>query len=138
MRVMYSPSTQGFYPFNEEDQQEYINAGSLPDDLVLMDEQLYTDFFNPMAGKYGAWVDGVPTILDIPEPDYEAINTVKRENLMNAALSTVAAINTKINMGRKLTQTETDKMNSVLDYCDLLSSLDMSISNIDWPELPNS
>ncbi|HAV8470283.1 TPA: tail fiber assembly protein, partial [Escherichia coli] len=45
-------------------------------------------------------------------------------------------LQTKLLMGRKLTQEETSKVNKALDYIDALNSLDISKApNIEWPEV---
>lgn len=134
---MYSPTTQGFYPKDEQSQIPYVEAGSLPDDLIDISDEDYDAWFNPPEGKYGAWVDGHPVLADLPPIDYEAINNAKREGLISEALATVATITAKLNMGRKLTQAETDKMNKVLDYIDALNELDLSSGEtVEWPAKP--
>lgn len=139
MKIMYSPSTQGFYPFNEEDQQAYVDAGSLPDDLVVMDEQLYVDFFNPPPGKYGTWVDGVPVILVIPALDYLPINNATRDALIAEANAVTYPYSLKMQMGRTLKEAEKVIVNAWMDYTDALGELtdeDLSKEEVDWPVKP--
>lgn len=134
---IYSPTTQGFYPKDKQAQLPYIEAQSLPDDLIDISNEDYSAWFNPPEGMASAWIDGHPVLVDIPVPDYKEINISKRGDLISEALSSVVVINTKLNMGRALTSAESDKMNKVLDYIDDLNSLDLSISpTVEWPAKP--
>ena len=51
-------------------------------------------------------------------------------------MSSVQVFITKINIGRTLTDAEKSKVNAVLDYCDAIDLVDLTVSNPDWPELP--
>lgn len=126
----YQPSTGMIYGAAEVDAM----TGDKSEFIGITWDQ-YEMLSNPPEGKMGAWVDGQPVLVDIPAPDYEAINTGIRDSLITSALATVAAINTKLNMGRTLTQAEKDKMNKVLDYVDALNALDMTPPEISWPAL---
>lgn len=115
----------------------YYNGFS-DDDLTPISREDYDAWFNPPAGKYGAWVDGKPVLVDVPLPDYLTINGNEAQRLKDSAMSSVQVFVTKLNIGRTLTAAEKAKVNAVLDYCDAIDLVDLTVSNPEWPELPNT
>ncbi|RPE03011.1 tail assembly chaperone [Candidatus Pantoea deserta] len=135
--MKYSPTTLGFYPSDAESLQAYIDAGNLPDDLVDISDDDYKEWFNPPEGKYGAWVDGAPVLLNIPEPDYIGQAEAKKAQLLSDATSATYSLNLKLMMGRTLTEDETATVNAWLDYVDVLNDTDLSDApDVQWPTKP--
>lgn len=137
-QFVYSSSTKGFYPSDEEGQQPYIEAGSLPDDLVEISDEKYNEFFGPPEGYYSVFDEQGPRIEKIPEPDYVAIAEAQRESLLAEVQTATYTLNAKLNLGRKLSADEAAKFNAWLDYSDALEALDLSSApDIEWPEKPS-
>lgn len=75
MKVYYSPSTNEFY--KDEWRQLYIDAGTLPNDLVEISSELYFSFLGPAPeGKTRGCVEGMPAWVNYPEPS----NDEKKKN----------------------------------------------------------
>ena len=114
-----------------------IANGFTIDDLTEISQDDYDSWFNPPEGKYGAWVDGKPVLLDIPTPDYVAIATQHRETLIAEANTATYPLSLKLQMGRTLTASETAKVNAWLDYIDVLNDTDISDApDVQWPTKP--
>ncbi|QHM72476.1 tail fiber assembly protein [Mixta intestinalis] len=66
MRYWFSPKHNAFYP--EALKEAYINAGTLPDDLIETTEKIFIEFSGmPPAGKIrGANDKGLPCWDDLP------------------------------------------------------------------------
>lgn len=115
----------------------YAN-GQTNETLTHISKDDYDAWFNPPAGKHGAWVDGKPVLVDIPLPDYPTINGNEAQRLKDVAMSSVQVFITKLNIGRTLTAAEKAKVNAVLDYCDAVDEVDLTVANPTWPDLPNA
>lgn len=138
-KYMFSPSTKGFYPADDEGKAPYIEAGSLPDDLKDISDNDYNQFFNPPEGYYSVFDDDGPRIEKIPEPDYVSIAEEKRQALRESISSAIAVWQSKLLMGRKLTAAESEAMNKWLDYSDALEAVDTSTApDITWPAAPSA
>lgn len=62
---------------------------------------------------------------------------VKRQSLIDAAMASISLIQLKLRAGRKLTEAETTRLNSVLDYIDSVEATDTSNApDIEWPISP--
>lgn len=90
-------------------------------------------------GGIGWTYDGKKFIPPVPpeknHEEYVAIAENQRRGLSAAAEQSISLLQTKLLMGRKLTQEETSKLNKALDYIDALNSLDISKApNIEWPD----
>lgn len=58
-----------------------------------------------------------------------------RDGLISDAQKSITLLQTKLLMGRKLTTAESEKVNAVLDYIDLLNAVDISNApNVNWPD----
>lgn len=108
-------------------------------DLIEISREDYNAWFSPPEGKYGAWVDGRPVIIDIPNPDYQDIAESKRKALLDEATQAITVGQTKLLMGRKLSGDETESLNAWMDYIDALNDTDISVApDIQWPTKPTS
>lgn len=73
----FSPTTGVFYPTGML--HIYAEAGSLPDDLIAINEQTYTKFTGqPPSGKMRGTHDGMPAWIDIPAPTNAEIAATAR------------------------------------------------------------
>lgn len=132
---VYSPSTNMFYPYVLE--EDYRNAGSWPEDAVDVSDEIvaeYNDQYPP--GKTRAAVDGMPGWVDITPPTKEETiqaNTNIRDYRISDATSKITVWQTKLLIGRKLTDDEMSQLNMWLDYIDALTVVDLE--NPVWPEV---
>lgn len=115
----------------------YVEAGSLPDDLMEISDYDYAAWVNPPAGKCSAWVVGKPVLIDAPAVNYVLEAETKRQQLLSEAQAATYTFNLKLAMGRALTDKEKVRVNAWLDYVDALNDIDLSTApDIDWPEQP--
>lgn len=135
---IYSPSTASFYPVVMK--QAYIDAGTWPEDGKEVSNDVFEEFAqNPPEGKIRGDVDGMPGWVDIPPPSEEekiASNALELEARMREATQAITIWQTKLLMGRKLTDKETASLNLWMDYIDALAQVDTSKYYPDWPEKP--
>ena len=89
----------------------------------------------------GRYEDGVFYDLSRPEDtpiDYVANAEAEKNSRMDEIALTIAAWQTKLLIGRKLTASETAQLNAWLDYSDILVAVDTSKApDIEWPERPS-
>ena len=63
----------------------------------------------------------------------------QRQSLIDAAMASIGLIQLKLQAGRKLSQTETTRLNAVLDYIDAVTATDTCTApDVIWPELPEA
>lgn len=80
---LFSPSVLAFYP--EEFKKTYEDAGTLPSDVVVVDDAVRNEFnFTPPKGKKLGVVDNFPAWVDIPP--------TPNSELRKVALSTLSTI----------------------------------------------
>ena len=90
---------------------------------------------NSDTGEFtnGTWVE-----TDAPVINWVEVNTPIAERLKSDAMNSVSIITAKLAIGRTLTTAEKAKMNAVLDYCDAVDEVGLSVPDPAWPELPNT
>ncbi|HCO6820332.1 TPA: tail fiber assembly protein [Escherichia coli] len=89
---------------------------------------------------YDKW-DGQKWVTDADAQHSAALDAaeVKRQSLIDAAMASISLIQLKLQAGRKLTQAETTRLNTVLDYIDAVTVTDTSTApDVIWPELPEA
>lgn len=66
MNYWFSPANNAFYPVALK--ESYVNAGSLPNDLIEVEDNVFSEFSaTPPEGKLrGIGADGMPIWIDIP------------------------------------------------------------------------
>lgn len=71
MNYWFSPSKNAFYPVALKN--DYISAGTLPDDLIEVNDRIFNEFSGmPKEGKQRiSGTDGYPVWGDIPPPTPE-------------------------------------------------------------------
>lgn len=88
------------------------------------------------------YADGTFTAPDIPEPvkshdELVAEAEAEKRARIDAATSRIVVWQTKLLMGRKLTDGESASLNAWMDYIDAVTAIDTSTApDISWPELP--
>lgn len=90
-------------------------------------------FTRPDQASMGKWLyqDGII----VQAPQYELRKAeAEKERLISKAIKSISAIQLKLQAGRTLTDTESDKLNKTLDYIDSIESTDLiKAPDIDFP-----
>ncbi|EKK1986556.1 tail fiber assembly protein [Escherichia coli] len=89
---------------------------------------------------YDKW-DGEKWVTDTEAQYSAAVDAaeIQRQSLIDDAMASISLIQLKLQSGRKLTQTETTRLNVVLDYIDAVEATDTSTApDVIWPELPEA
>ncbi|WP_440514398.1 tail fiber assembly protein [Serratia sarumanii] len=139
-KYYYSPSENIAY--SGVLMEAYENAGTLPDDLVEITDSDFQEYFLgliPEGKCRTANAQGFPAWEDLAPPSHDALIAIieaDRQARIDNAIGTVAVIQLKMQAGRKLTKTETLRLNAVLDYIDKLEAINANSSIIEWPEQP--
>jgi hypothetical protein len=139
MNYVYSPSKNAMYAVSMKD--DYEAAGTWPADGIEISDDIFIEFSQSSPqGKIRTAVNGVPAWVDVPPPTAEQ-SVAYAENLkmglLNEATKAITIWQTKLLMGRKLTDTESASLNAWMDYIDLLSAVDTTkTSDLVWPESP--
>lgn len=139
MKYIYDAKTNAFYPIELKD--SYLDKGLWPESSVEIDEETFADFQNPPPRKVRvAGGDGYPAWADIPPPTHEeqvAIAEAQRDSLLNTAKEKIIVWQTKLAIGRTLTDDEKAKLNAWLDYIDAVEAVDTNKApDINWPTQP--
>ncbi|MGE5043306.1 tail fiber assembly protein [Yersinia enterocolitica] len=134
----FSATTLSFYP--KELLEIYADAGTLPADLVEIDDDVYLEFINPPAGKVRvAGKDGLPAWEDIPLPTKEQLieqTEAKKQSLIAEVNTETEMLRAKLALGR-IKDDEKALLNAWLDYLDELEAVDVSTApDIEWPVAP--
>ncbi len=109
---------------------------TVPDNLQLIN----ISDISEQPGIGWAYSDGVFTAPLPPERSHDELVAdaeQKKQSLIDAAMVNISVIQLKLQAGRKLTQAETTRLNTVLDYIDAVTATDTSTApDVIWPELP--
>lgn len=92
MKVYYSPSTNEFY--KDDWLQLYIDAGTLPNDLVEITNELYLSFLGAAPeGKTRGSVEGMPAWVNYPEPSNDEKKKQELQDLSTQYKSDIQELN---------------------------------------------
>lgn len=135
----FSPTTCSFYPLVM--MQQYIDAQSWPEDAVEVTDEQFLEYSQAAPeNKVRGSVDGLPGWIDAPEPTKEesvAAAASQKDQLTADATQAITVWQTKLLMGRKLTDAETTSLNSWMDYIEEIELIDTSLApDIIWPIRP--
>ena len=128
----YVPDHRGEIVYNTEtgDAKEITAPGEYPENTTTI---------APLT-PYDKW-DGEKWVTDTEAQHSAAVEAAEaqRQSLIDAAMASISLIQLKLQAGRKLTQTETTRLNIVLDYIDAMTATDTSTApDVIWPELPEA
>ena len=137
MQYAYSPSENLFY--NPEYYDTYIDNGLWPDDVVMVDESVFSEYSGvPPEGKIRAASNsGLPVWVDTLPPTQEELVRMAEEeksNLLLEAKSIVSLWQTELQLG---IISDEDKASLIawLSYIKDVQAVDTSTApNIKWPE----
>ena len=88
--------------------------------------------------RFDKW-DGGMWVTDTDEKHSAAVDEAEahRQSLIDTAMASISLIQLKLQAGRKLTEGETNRLNSELDYIDAVEATDTSTApDIEWPVSP--
>ncbi|MEL9474797.1 tail fiber assembly protein [Escherichia coli] len=128
----YVPDHRGEIVYNTEtgDAKEITAPGDYPENTTTI---------SPLT-PYDKW-DGEKWVTDTEAQHSAAVEAAEaqRQSLIDTAMASISLIQLKLQAGRKLTQTETTRLNAVLDYIDAVTATDTSTApDVIWPELPEA
>lgn len=112
------------------------------DQLAIQILQSGTGTSAPTPGIGWSYANGTFTAPDIPEPikshdELVAEAEAEKRARIDAATSRIVVWQTKLLMGRKLTDAESASLNAWMDYIDAVTAIDTSTApDIKWPPLP--
>ncbi|KYP88950.1 hypothetical protein WB60_09440 [bacteria symbiont BFo2 of Frankliniella occidentalis] len=134
--MYFSINSQGFYP--DTLLANFEDKASIPSDLKEISDEDYNNFFNPPNGYYSVFDDKGPRVEKLPEPDYVSQANSEKKEIINSISSKISVYQTKLLIGRKLTDEENSDLNGWLDYSDKVNAVDTSTApNITWPTSPD-
>lgn len=142
MEYFYSAEYKSFYAGVLR--KNYEAAGTWPGDAVPVDENEFAAFSGaPPAGKTrGSDDKGLPAWINLPKKTPEEITAEaerEKQNRIDMVRQSVSLIQTKLLMGRKLSEDEKERMEAALDYIDALEAINTSnVQEIIWPEMPEN
>lgn len=136
----FSASANAFFPSVMKD--DYIAAGSFPEDAILVNEHVYNEFAadDPPEGKMrGANKKGKPVWLDIPLPTPEQL--IEQSELYKRMLIAEANQQTQLWQTQLALGIITDEDRIILTkwmlYVQKVQAVDTSAApDIIWPEKP--
>ncbi|NUL36315.1 tail fiber assembly protein [Kosakonia sacchari] len=135
---LFSKSTLGFYP--EASKEDYVKAGSLPDDVIEVSDEVRDEYnFSPPAGKkLGVDAEGHPVWVSRTKQELIE-NALTYKQFLNE--QAVAFITSKQWPGKaalgRLKDDEKEQYGIWLDYLDALEALDVTAApDLNWPATP--
>ncbi|EJH7532451.1 tail fiber assembly protein [Escherichia coli] len=140
---LFSAKTLAFYP--EQMKEIYKEAGSLPDDVIEVDDDTRNTFNGqPPENKIlGTNNQGMPSWVDIPPPTQEELVAAADAEKQKRIDSANDYMNSKQWPGKaaigRLKGDELAQYNLWLDYLDALETIDTNgAPDIKWPTSPAS
>ncbi|MBS9429055.1 MULTISPECIES: tail fiber assembly protein [Photorhabdus] len=136
----YSPKRDNFYP--AEFKQDYIDAGSFPDDVIEVSNDIYQEYAanNAPEGKYRiAGKNGLPEWADIPPPTKEELQQqakLQKQQLIAEATNQIAPLQDAMDLNMANDE-EKAQLVAWKKYQISLSRIDVtSAPDINWPKKP--
>ena len=128
----YVPDHRGEVVYNTEtgESKEITAPGDYPDNTTTI---------APLT-LYDKW-DGEKWVTDTEAQHSAAVDAAEaqRQSLMDTAMASINLIQLKLQAGRSLTQAETNRLNTVLNYIDAVTATDTSTApDIIWPVFPET
>lgn len=78
-----------------------------------------------------------PPVADQSTAELIAIADAEKQNRLSYATNKIVVWQTKLLMGRTLTDSESAKLNAWMDYIDAVQAIDTSTApDIEWPDMP--
>ncbi|WP_433840928.1 tail fiber assembly protein [Escherichia marmotae] len=128
----YVPDHRGEVVYNTEtgESKEITAPGDYPDNTTTI---------APLT-PYDKW-NGEKWVTDTEAQHSAAVDAAEaqRQSLMDTAMASINLIQLKLQAGRSLTQAETNRLNTVLNYIDAVTATDTNTApDIIWPVFPET
>ncbi|CDG20707.1 putative tail fiber assembly protein [Xenorhabdus poinarii G6] len=138
---LFSRSTRSFYPVALL--ADYQAAGTLPDDVIPVADEVFSEFSQSVAGKRrGVNANGMPCWVDIPPPPPPTPEQLQQQaeyqkrQLLRTAAENIDICQDAVDLGMA-TNTEKSALTTWRKYRVLLSRVDCATApDIQWPEQP--
>lgn len=140
MRIFFSAHDMGFY--HESDKNDYLIAGTWPDDLIEISERWFRFLIDGQEGGKVISVNeyGQPVLADPPAPAKEQLIAeaeARKTSLMNIASAAIAPLKDAVDLGMA-TKAEASLLLAWQQYRVQLMRVDTSLAHdIEWPVLPS-
>lgn len=134
----FSEKTNSFYP--ETMKNDYLEAGTLPSDIVLVDVDVFQEYTQePPEGKMRGVKDGFPVWIDIPPLAQSELSSIAEQHkidLINKATNIIAPMTDALN-GGYIDDKDIERLDKWQRYRYALTKIDISLApDIDWPQKP--
>ena len=138
MSYLFSANENAFFPISL--QQQYIDAGTWPDDGIEVNDAVFEIYSNsPPSGKIRGVIDGMPAWIDLPELTQQQLieqAEQKRVALRTSADAEIIWRQDALDVGIA-TENEAKELTEWKKYRVLLMRVDTSTApNIEWPANP--
>lgn len=136
---LFSKTTLGFYP--ADDKQAYINVGTLPDDVIEVDDNVRNTYNAqaPEGKKLDVDSDGMPVWTDLPAPtasELIAQANIKQTSLLTAAKNTISLWQSELLLGI-ISDTDRAKLTAWIAYIKAVQAIDTTKLPVIWPVQPS-
>ncbi|MBK4769363.1 MAG: tail fiber assembly protein [Pantoea sp. Morm] len=157
--MRFSEVTQAFY---DESFEANAAVDDIPTDVREISQEEYQEYFIAVNGACRVYFSNARFVVSPPRPNefsgwddakktwfmsdeakaqqlaqYVANANKQRKTLIDEATQRISLLQTKVMMGRALTENEKQTLNAWMDYIDLLNMIDVSgAPNISWPAKP--
>ncbi|WP_159287585.1 tail fiber assembly protein [Proteus terrae] len=134
----FSEKTNSFYP--ETMKNDYLEAGTLPSDIVLVDVDVFQEYTQePPEGKMRSTKDGLPVWIDIPPLAQSELSSIAEQHkidLINKATNIIAPMTDALN-GGYIDDKDIEQLDKWQRYRYALTKIDISLApDIEWPTKP--
>lgn len=134
----FSEKTNSFYP--ETMKNDYLEAGTLPSDIVLVDVDVFQEYTQePPEGKMRSSKDGLPVWIDTPPLAQSELSSIAEQHkieLINQATNIIAPMTDALN-GGYIDDKDIEQLDKWQRYRYALTKIDISLApDIEWPQKP--
>lgn len=138
--MFYSPKSNAFYP--SELKEDYVSAGSWPDDGIAVDASVFIEFSSPPpVGKVRVTGDdNLPSWGDIPPLTQEELidqAETKKTGLISSAKQTISLWQSELLLSN-ISDDDKASLTAWIAYIKAVQVVDTSKApDINWPVAPN-
>lgn len=134
----FSAEMNSFYP--EELKEEYIKAGTFPDDSILVGSDVFSEYSqNPPDGKMRGVKRGKPAWIDLPPPSKIELTTIARQKkaeLSQEAENRITQLERKVRLSMASDE-EAELLKAWEIYTVKLDDVNPDLApEIEWPQKP--
>ena len=140
MNYVYSAAKNLFFPVQYHEQ--YEQNGDWPSDAVAVGDSVFYEFTSYREGKKRvAGPEGLPALVDIPQPSYEELIQSaenERQRLLSNADSVMLDWRTELMLG-EISDANRAKLSAWLAYKNDVKAIDVTTDpeHVNWPVYPS-